>query len=136
MSDTTYAVVVPVDGPIKIINLEQDHLAMFYREIGCHCVDVVSLGDLDMWVDDEGLMVDEPRTNARATGLVAASLGQPVQLFFGTAVVTAGVDDDGETQGLTREQARETRRVAIAAGKQLEAWLTARSLRQHGQEQN
>lgn len=67
------------------------------------CVDVVALSeDLDMWVNDEGLLIGLP-VNVLATG-VAALHGRTHQAYVGTAVFTGGADADGETLALSEEQ--------------------------------
>lgn len=131
MSDS-YAVVVPTDGDIKIIALEDDDLAMYYREIGCTTVEVVTLDalplgvadGLHMWVDEDGQFVPEPRLNPRATGVaLAARRGRFLTLYVGVAVFTGGADEEGETLGLTWADAEVIKRIAIASGEQVKAYL-------------
>ena len=57
---------------------------------------------IDLYVDDEGL-INGAAFNLPLT-IVAHTLGAPVALF-GTGLALS-VDDDGETQGLTDEQAQ------------------------------
>lgn len=71
--------------------------------LNCRCADVVRLAQgLDMWVDDEGLMVAEPMVNEVATR-IARAYGFGFQPYVGP-VLFASVDDEGETVGLTSGQ--------------------------------
>lgn len=77
-------------------------------------VDVVGLSaDLDMWINDEGLLIGLP-VNMLASG-IAAFHGMIHQPYVGTAVFTGGADVDGNTLPLTEEQVRLLLRYA--AGK-------------------
>lgn len=79
-------------------------LATLHLAIHCQTVDVVSLSpDLSMWVDDEG-MINGAEVNALAT-LLARLAGFTHQPYFGTAVITGGADTEGDTTGLTDDQA-------------------------------
>jgi len=78
-----------------------------YGVIGCRSVDVVRLGDnMDMWLDDEGMLVG--KVNGPATRL-ARSYGFVWQPYFGVVVVTGGADRDGNTVGLDETRAAEVR---------------------------
>lgn len=67
------------------------------------CVDVVALSsDLDMWINDEGLLVGL-LVNILATG-IAALHGMTHQAYVGTAVFTGGTDAEGNTLPLSEEQ--------------------------------
>lgn len=67
-------------------------------------VDCVSLAPhVDLWVNDEGLYRCEPNpvVTVMAHALSGRDLSQPL---FGPAVFTGGVDDEGETLGLSEDQ--------------------------------
>ncbi len=65
--------------------------------IGCSTVDVVRLTpEIDMWVDDEGLLEARPGINQLAS-YVATWFGRPYQLYVGTVVFSGGVDQAGNT---------------------------------------
>ena len=69
--------------------------------IGCDTVDVVRLTThLDMWLDDEGMVVDQPVVNKAAT-ILAHHFGYHSQLYFGPAVLTGGTDRNGELLPIT-----------------------------------
>lgn len=84
----------------EVINTDRDRSTLhgLYRLIGCGHVDVVNLGQFDMWVDDEAALTGA-LINPLATW-VAVRLGAPQQLYLGAAVFAA-VDTDGATTSLT-----------------------------------
>jgi hypothetical protein len=101
-------VVLPVDLEQQVRVVEWpggDGLATLYREIGCETVDLRTVGDLGFWVDDEGAVGEKWAANGRAAWL-ALVVGDQSVLVAGTVVVTlAAPDEEGDTQGLTREVA-------------------------------
>ena len=73
--------------------------------IGCDRFDVISLDHaIDLWVDDEGLLVAEPQLNLPAT-LVAHALGVQTAVF-GTAIALSVDPTTGDSTGLSDAQAR------------------------------
>lgn len=83
--------------------------------IGCDRFDVISLEHgIDLWVDDEGLLVSEPQLNLPAT-LLAHGLGVRTAVF-GTAVALSVEPATGETRGLSDAQARRVRQVLAEPG--------------------
>lgn len=113
MTEPLRTLTVDVDGGIHARTVKGSTLQHFYAEIGCHTVDCVGLAaDLDMWLDDEGLLVEEPRINHGATA-IAAMYGKTFQPYVGTVVFTGGVDDEGNTLGLDALQIKALRRAAV-----------------------
>lgn len=105
--DTTHIIagaVVAADGQVTPVRWDSaDMLASLYRLIGCNSVDLVRLDDdLDMWVDDEGSF-GTPYPNWAITA-VAAAYGRVHQRYFGTAVFTGGVDEEGNSLSLSPAQ--------------------------------
>lgn len=91
------AVKLDTDGVATVVDLGENTLAGFYEHIGCRLVDVVRIApDLDMWIDDEGALVESPVVNPVATALAAAH-GFRHQPYVGTVVFTGGADDEGDT---------------------------------------
>lgn len=86
------------------VSLDPDDIAgQLARLIDCDIFDVVHLEDgIDVFVDDEGLLVERPVLNLALT-VIAHALGTPAVLF-GTGVVLGGDDDTGDTLGLTGAQ--------------------------------
>ncbi|MFF0818628.1 DUF3846 domain-containing protein [Rhodococcus sp. NPDC003318] len=106
--ETVTAVRIDADGTAEVIELARsgsgEGVGVALREaIGCRWFDVVALGPgLDMWVDDEGLVVNEPVVNVVAT-LIARSYGFRWQPYAGTVVFTSS-DDEGDAVSLSRNQ--------------------------------
>lgn len=104
MSRDVKALAVDVEGEVREVTLRAgEQLPCLYSAIGCDTVDVVALAeDLDMWLDDNGFGVGP--VNVPATML--KDLCRPhTQPYFGVAVFTGGVDDEGDSMSLspTRE---------------------------------
>jgi hypothetical protein len=100
----TTAFVLHPDGEFEKLDLPtKGTLHEMYRALGCSCVDVVSLtANLDMWIDDEGLLTGRP-LNPAATAL-ARHYGYTSQPYVGP-VLLCGVDDDGNSVNLQHAQA-------------------------------
>lgn len=97
--DVFRAVTVTVDGHAEVVHWPRSGDASVLRHLQTAVggnVDVVSLHpDIDMWVNDEGLVMNMP-INTLATN-VAAMFGLTHQPYHGPAVFTGGIDGDGET---------------------------------------
>lgn len=78
----------PFTQKVNRITLEGETLKALYDAIGCRTVTRVSLGaNVDLWLDDEGLLVDNP------TLWVLDGSSQP---FAGRGVIL-GHDGEGES---------------------------------------
>jgi len=113
--------VLPPAGPGRVVEwtVESQLLGVLYREIGVDCVDSARVptpaGVLSMWVDDNGLLTDQPVFNDRAIAMCRA-FGYNVAALAGTVVFAGGPTSDGNTPGLTDDQlALCERLVEIAA---------------------
>jgi hypothetical protein len=98
------AVTIQADGSATAHTWDtsQDTLTRLQAEVGGF-VDVVSLAsNLDMWVNDAGLLEGLP-INTIATA-IAAGHGKTHQPYVGPAVFTGGADHDGATLALTEAQ--------------------------------
>ena len=107
------------DGDLRRIDLEAgpggDHLRAMYDQIGCDLVECVGLRDgLDMWVDEEGKLKDSWNLNLAATAVLQRH-GVP-DLVAGTALLTGGADEEGNTLGISDEAADEVRRLLGGGG--------------------
>jgi hypothetical protein len=77
-------------------------LQALYELIGCSSVDVVRLTpEIDMWVDDEGLVKAHPPRINQVASYIATRFGFPFQLYAGTAVFSGGADKAGYTLPLS-----------------------------------
>ncbi|WP_458682269.1 DUF3846 domain-containing protein [Prescottella equi] len=73
------------------------HLADLREAIDCRYVDVIRLDRrLDMWIDDEGLLVEDPKDNVIASLIAQLGFLRPIGPIKGTVVLTGGADDDGD----------------------------------------
>lgn len=102
------------DGDLCRVELEAgsdgDHLQSMYREIGCSLVECVGLrDDLDLWVDEEGKLKDGWEPNLPAIGLLHHHGRR--DLVAGTALLTGGADEEGNTLGISDETAAEVQRL-------------------------
>lgn len=91
-------------GEYDVIDLGVDDLKTFYREIGCTYVDVVRISQangqhIDMWIDDEGAIVQGPKINYSANMLLSKN-GVRTNGYVHGIVIFATADDEGETAGL------------------------------------
>lgn len=73
------------------------------------CVHLPSLGGMDMWVNEEGKLNGLPR-NLLATAIWTIEYGV-TDVIVGNVVFTGGVDDEGETLGLSDEQLAELQKL-------------------------
>lgn len=91
-------------GSTRPVSLDTHDVSTQLTElIGCNLFDVVHLEDgIDVYVDDEGLLIERPVLNLALT-VLAHALGTPAVLF-GNGVVLGGDAETGDTLGLTRAQ--------------------------------
>ncbi|MBM4574827.1 DUF3846 domain-containing protein [Rhodococcus hoagii] len=84
----TNAIVITPSGEVREVDLGTDSLRGLYAAIGCSAVEVVQLAaDLDMWVDEEGLLTSEPQPN-RVASQFAFECGTSPVTYVGSAVFT------------------------------------------------
>lgn len=105
--------VVHPDGIYREVQVPDDDTAALqalYELIGCTAVDLVNLMDnTDMWVDDQGMIVDLP-INGPAS-YMARRLGAARQPYYGVAVFSGGADEAGGLLGL--DDAQHARLLAL-----------------------
>jgi len=108
-----YACVIKVTGKpenpetkVNIIEVEgMEHLQMFYKEIGCRCIDIVCMPDdllpaglpIDAIVDDEGLLVAKPIMNPIATVMIRRNL-------FGNVILMKYSEEAEDVVGLDKAE--------------------------------
>ena len=97
------ALVLTTDGEVKPAPVPaSDTLHWLYEQISCSLVDVVRLSkDLDMWIDDEGLINESP-VNILAT-LWARWFGGLDVIIHGNAVLAKN-DGQGNTVELGAQE--------------------------------
>lgn len=120
--DSATALRVGNDGSVQRVVLERDGgtggVGRSLREhIGCRVFEVVALpGQVDAWVDEEGMLVDDPLSNVnRVATRMLAQFGDLAQPLFGT-VVFAATNRAGDTVGLAEAKLRGLEYLASVAG--------------------
>lgn len=79
-------------------------LSSLYHYLNCRTVDVIRLTDsIDLWVDDEAMLIAEPEVNHVLTNITIA-FGHYFQPIHGAGVFLSGNDETGTTESLTPEQ--------------------------------
>lgn len=112
---TVRAVTIDTKGQAQTVALDaaNELLDALQHAVGGY-VDVVTLTkNVDMWVDEEGLLKNLP-VNIVATH-IARLFGRTHQVYLGPAVFTGGMDDQGTTLGLTEDNAEILMNLALLA---------------------
>lgn len=79
-------------------------LNSMYNLLGCRSVDVIRLTDnIDLWVDDEGMLVSDPQVNTVLMNITYA-FGHGYQPLYGAGLFLSVDSKSGETVSLTAEQ--------------------------------
>lgn len=74
-------------------------------------IEAIDLGNLTMWVNEEGKFAESPISNEIGNAYFHRAFGQ-VDNIVGDIVFTGGVDEEGDTIGLTEAQVRSLQFVA------------------------
>ena len=99
------ALQINIDGTTNHLDLEapEGSLRLLQGAVG-GWIQAIDLSDnLTMWCNEEGKL-DGLATNSFATRLFTKRFGEGTDIIVGNIVLTGGVDDEGETLGLTDEQ--------------------------------
>ncbi len=98
------AVSISTDGVATVHDWDVTHGTLKHlQEAVGGFVDVVALAPgMDMWVNDEGLVIGLP-INETATA-IAHQHGMKHQFYVGAAVFTGGCNEEGDTLPLTEQQ--------------------------------
>lgn len=95
------------DPELWDVELRQENgstLSSLYHHLNCRTVDVIRLTDsIDLWVDDEAMLVSEPEVNHVLTNITIA-FGHYFQPIHGAGVFLSGNDKTGATESLSPEQ--------------------------------
>lgn len=117
MPNNTFALLIRTDGQFRLLDWPTDPnatLKVIYAAVDCTHFDAVHVTEsITMWVDDEGLLNDSP-ANLPAT-LLYALHRPPHQLYHGHALFTGGADAEGNTLGLTGDQAAHLTELHLTA---------------------
>lgn len=100
--------VIPADkeAPVRVEEVETINLAYLQKQVGGY-IEVIDVNaedepELSMYLNEEGKLAGLPY-NARASYLAQDSI-MPFDVIVGDVVMTGGVDEEGESTGLTEEQ--------------------------------
>jgi len=121
-----FAITATADDSIELIDFDESNSYQTIKDaIGggyFDCVHIKSLG-IDIWIDDEGKLFNNPQPNTFATALWVYEYGL-TDYIAGDVIITGGVDDMGNTLALTADQAVATFNAAhetiIKASKSVE----------------
>src|SRR5881275_1990999 len=111
MTDLLKGLLIRPDGTTEHVEQRASErpLDFMYRTIGASPVTVLTArDDLDIWLDDEGLLREEVVLNAPAAAIyaVAAQIdGDEMPVLAGNALVLGGTDDEGDTRSLSPTEA-------------------------------
>lgn len=119
--NTRTGLLVKEDGTMELVNLNSVNgstLEAMKTALDVRTVDVVRLNDdLDCWVDDEGLLVTEPKPNL-VLSLMLSLLGSHNQFICGAGLFLAVNQNTGETLSLlpdSQKAVEEAHRMAVQA---------------------
>lgn len=76
-------------------------------------VELPSLGGVSMWVNEESAFMEGLSENVFAIALYEDEYGQMPYPIRGSVYFTGGVDDEGDTLGLSAEQMAQVQRLAM-----------------------
>lgn len=97
------ALIIPVDGKPREVAFDRGASYEVLRNAVGGYIECVALSDtLDMWVNEDGKLISLP-INSTATFLWTLVYG-PTDVIVGDVIFTGGVDDEGETLGLSDDQ--------------------------------
>jgi hypothetical protein len=102
-----YAIKSGANGSIDIVEFDESQSYETIKEaIGGGTFDCIRIPSLnaDMWIDDDGKLVEEPEYNILASALWTIEHGM-TDMVAGDVLITGGVDDEGKTLGLTKDGA-------------------------------
>lgn len=105
-----YAIKATANGAIDVVEFDELKSYETIKEaIGggtFDCIRIPSLG-VDIWIDDESKLMDEPEYSSFATVLWIHEYGM-TDIIAGDVIITGGTDDEGNTLGLTKDGVIET----------------------------
>ena len=108
------AVVVRADLSTKILDITTDGLRQLQNAVD-GLIQPVDIGDITMWVNEEGLLRNDLKANWIASGFMK-EIGSDTPIM-GDAVFTGGTDDEGNTLGIP-EEAKEALLLVTARAKE------------------
>jgi len=101
-----YAIKATANNDLDVVEFDEtDSYDTIKEATGGGTIQCIYLSelDVDMWIDDNGKLVNEPEINAFGSALWVHSYGM-TDIIVGDIIITGGVDDEGNTLGLNEEQ--------------------------------
>ena len=100
------AVIITTDGTKSVVEFnERTSYETLSKAVGGYIECVSMRNGLDMWCNEEGKLTGLPQ-NPTATAIWNDSYGD-TDVIVGNVIFTFGVDEDGNTLGLSDEQIKE-----------------------------
>jgi hypothetical protein len=97
---------IKTTGQVKVVSFENDTCYKTLSDGVGGLIECVALSErMDLWCNEEGKNTGLP-LNQLATRLFQEAHGR-IDYIAGDAVITGGIDDDGNSLGLTDEQIHE-----------------------------
>ena len=96
------ALAITTLGEVKMLDLSDKSLEKLQEAVGGWVQAIDLDADISMWCDEEGKIYSKPH-NPFGQAFWEKSFGR-TDYIVGDIVLTGGVDDEGETIGLTDEQ--------------------------------
>lgn len=110
-----YAILLPFNHPWDLVNIKNDNLDDYYRQMDCDMVETITFRVPNsqevyiLWFDKDGKLKPCPRVNQLATHLLLDA-GVRIDSIFGKCLITKEGEDSKDV-GITKEDAQ-----ALCAG--------------------
>lgn len=101
-----HALVVSSELTAELINIAEQELDKLQTAVGGLIEAVDLTPEITMWVNEEGLLIDDLQPNYLATAFMA-ELMQSQTPIMGDVVFTGGIDEEGDTKSLTQADVAE-----------------------------
>lgn len=96
------ALVISTTGETQVIDIAEDTLSMLQGAVGGWVQAIDISPDVTMWLNEEGKLEGLPH-NPTAQSIFDSAFGPGQDYLVGNVVLTGGVDEEGDTLGLTTE---------------------------------
>jgi len=101
------AILAKTDGSMEIVDFDESNSYDIIKEaigggtFACVTIRHEDTGTVfDMWIDDDGKLVENPQVNQLGTILWMSNYGM-TDVIMGDIIITRGPDSEGRTLGLT-----------------------------------
>jgi hypothetical protein len=101
-----HALVVSSELTAELINIAEQELSKLQIAVGGLIEAVDLTPEITMWVNEEGLLLDNLEPNLLATAFMAEIMNTQTPIM-GDVVFTGGIDEEGDTKSLTQANVAE-----------------------------